>query len=78
MKRLFAPGAIEKIQVELADLDRAFLTIRGKTYKPSQCYRFDSTTGHILFNTNCPSALKQKIQEIIMRYAGGGEQDSSW
>lgn len=68
MRRSFKTGSIEKVQVELADLDRSFVSIRGKKVKPSQCYRFDADTGNILFNTNCPDGLKQKIQEILMKH----------
>ncbi|MFC0775116.1 hypothetical protein [Terrimonas alba] len=68
MRKSFSVGSIEKIQLELADLDRGFVNIRGKKLKPSQCYRFDTGSGNILFNTNCPEGLKQKIQEIVMKY----------
>ena len=68
MRKSFTPGSIEKVQVELADLDRGFVSIRGKRVKPSQCYRFDADTGKILYNTNCPDGLKQKIQEILTKH----------
>ena len=68
MRRTFAQSSIEKVQLELADLDRDFVSIRGKRVKPSQCYRFDADTGNILYNTYCPDGLKKKLQEILGRH----------
>ena len=70
MRRSFKTGSIEKVQVELADLDRSFVSIRGKKVKPSQCYRFDADPVHVLFNTNCPEGLRKQIQSILSKYTG--------
>jgi len=59
---------IEKMKRELGELERQFVNIDGKKIKPSQCYRFDVDPVHLLFNTNCPESLKQKIQAIISKY----------
>ena len=59
---------IEKIKAELSELDRETVNADGIALKPSQCYHFESNPLHVLFNTNCPDALRQKVQDIISRY----------
>ena len=68
MRRSLTPDMIEKMKRELGELERQFVNIDGKKIKPSQCYRFDVDPVHLLFNTNCPESLKQKIQAIISKY----------
>lgn len=68
MRRL-APDMLEKVKAELCELDRHLVEIGGKKLKPSQCYRFEADPAHILFNTNCPEDLKQKIQAILSKYS---------
>ncbi|HTD94964.1 MAG TPA: hypothetical protein VK644_14160 [Chitinophagaceae bacterium] len=59
---------IDKINAELIALDRDLVEIDGQRIKPSQCYRFEVKPTHILFNTNCPDSLKQKVQAILSKY----------
>jgi hypothetical protein len=59
---------IERIKAELSELDREMVTADGILLKPSQCYHFGSDPLHVLFNTNCPDELKQKVQDIISRH----------
>lgn len=59
---------IDAIKKELNGLEDQLLEINGKQFKPSQCYRFGTNPVHILFNTNCPAELKQKVNAIINRY----------
>lgn len=68
MRRL-SPDMLEKVKAELDELDRHLVEIGGKKLKPSQCYRFEADPAHILFNTNCPEDLKQKIQDILSKYS---------
>ena len=68
MRRL-SPDMLEKVKAELGELDRHHVEIGGKKLKPSQCYRFEADPAHILFNTNCPEDLKQKIQAILSKYS---------
>ena len=68
MRRL-SPDMLEKVKAELGELDRHLVEIGGKKLKPSQCYRFEADPAHILFNTNCPEDLKQKIQAILSKYS---------
>jgi hypothetical protein len=52
----------------LMQLDRDLVEADGIRLKPSQCYRFETNPPHVLFNTNCPDALRQKVQDIISRH----------
>ena len=61
---------IERIKAELTELDRQMVNADGITLKPSQCYHFELDPLHVLFNTNCPDALRQKVQNIIARPIG--------
>jgi len=72
MRNSLPADMLEKLKVELGDLDRHFVEIDGKKLKPSQCYRVDVDPAHILFNTNCPEDLKHKIQIILAKYINGG------
>ena len=66
----------EKVKTELGELDRHFVEIDGKRLKPSQCYRLGVDPAHILFNTNCPEGLRQKIQSILSKYLPADETGS--
>lgn len=59
---------IERIKAELSELDREMVKADGILLKPSQCYHFGADPLHVLFNTNCPDDLKQKVQDIISRH----------
>ncbi len=61
-------SGIERIKKELTELDLEMINADGVSLKPSQCYHFDSDPLRILFNTNCPDELKQKVQDIISRH----------
>ncbi len=62
---------IERIKAELSELDHEMVKADGVHLKPSQCYHFGSDPLHVLFNTNCPDELKQKVQDIISRHVAG-------
>lgn len=68
MRRSLSWDVLEKVKMELGELDRHFVEIDGKQLKPSQCYRFELEPAHILFNTNCPEGLKQQVQSILSKY----------
>ena len=61
-------SGIEKIKAELSALDREMINADGVQLKPSQCYHFEPDPLHVLFNTNCPDTLRQKVQDIISRH----------
>jgi hypothetical protein len=58
-----------KIDQDLAVLDKEPVLVEGLMLKPSQCYYVGKNPRHILFNTNCPGTLKQRIEAIIARYS---------
>lgn len=58
----------EDLLSELEELDNEPVTVDGKTLKPSQCYHVGTSPTHVLFNTNCPEALKEKVNRILSRY----------
>jgi hypothetical protein len=59
---------LETLVTELKDLDRELVFIDGAMLKPSQCYRFGTDPVHLLFNTNCPDSLKEKINAILEKH----------
>ena len=69
----FDPALIHKVKAELNELDRELVTIEGNQLKPSQCYHFDVSPLHILFNTNCPDSLKEKVKAILSKYISSHE-----
>ena len=60
--------AAEKIKIALEELDREMVNIDGRQLKPSQCYRLELQPVHVLFNTNCPDTLKEKVQDILTKH----------
>ena len=65
----------DALKRELEELDREFVNIDGNRLKPSQCYRFETDPAHMLFNTNCPDTLKQRLQLILSKYLPEYEAD---
>ena len=59
---------IERIQAELEALENQLVEIEGRSVKPSQCYRFETSPAHLMFNTNCPDNLRQQVQAILDKY----------
>jgi hypothetical protein len=64
----FSTDIIEKVRAELDELDKSPVEIDGIKLKPSQCYHFNLDPVHVLFNTNCPDTLKQKVEAILSKY----------
>ena len=63
----------EAIDEELMLLDQVPVQLEGKILKPSQCYHFEKDPFHLLFNTNCPDALKEKVQSIVKKHVPAHE-----
>ena len=61
MHQLSRRQRLTRIQNELRALDEHNIEVDGKQLKPSQCYRVGVSPAHILFNTNCPDSIKQKV-----------------
>jgi hypothetical protein len=62
------PTALYQLKSDLADLDREWVDIDGAKLRPSQCYYLGADPLHILYNTNCPDELKQRVQSILSKY----------
>jgi len=58
----------DQIRLALSHLDKEKIQIEGASMKPSECYHFSTDPLHLLFNTNCPESLKEKISGIVQQY----------
>ena len=56
------------LQEELQQLDEELVLMVDQLVKPSSCYRFSGNPPHVLYNTNCPEALMEKIESILSKY----------
>jgi hypothetical protein len=61
--------ALELLDIEPVEVD-------GKLLKASQCYHVDMEPPHVLFNTNCPDNLREKVNAILARYNGYNESSA--
>ena len=59
---------IDRIKADLNELDQELVEVEGSRLKPSQCYRIGVNPLHVLFNTNCPDNLKEKVEAILFKY----------
>jgi hypothetical protein len=57
-----------QIKEALNALEHEWVQVDGIRLKPSQCYHFEMDPPHVLFNTNCPEDLKEKVESILTRY----------
>jgi hypothetical protein len=76
MPTTISPDMFIKIQEELKQLDNEPVIIDGIQLKPSQCYHLDTDPAHVLFNTNCPQSLKERIEAILDKYSQSNETGS--
>ncbi len=58
----------EHLLADLERLDSELVEVDGTLLKPSQCYHIGENPTHVLFNTNCPQVVKEKVTEILARY----------
>lgn len=58
----------EGLLQELEEMDRQPVTVEGVAMKPSQCYHIGAEPPHILFNTNCPQELKDRVNRLLLKY----------
>jgi hypothetical protein len=56
------------IMKELALLDDNPVLLDGRPVKASGCYRLSGNPPQVIYNTNCPDDLKQKIEAILSKY----------
>ncbi|RYY58106.1 MAG: hypothetical protein EOO05_17425 [Chitinophagaceae bacterium] len=76
MKTSFSPEIITAVKNELAQLDLSTIEVDGVDMLPSQCYHFGLEPAHVLFNTNCPDTLKEKVESILSKYTQDDESSS--
>jgi hypothetical protein len=74
-KKELGKNAWDDLRVELENLDNEFVDANGVRLKPSQCFRITSNSFNVIYNTNCPDSLKEKVQSILQKY---GDQDESY
>lgn len=74
MCKTIEPHALEMVKAELMQLDKENVLVDGKELKPSNCYYFGSNPLHVLYNTNCPESLKEKIETILEKYGDINEE----
>ena len=60
--------ATDALDEELNLLDAEDVSLNGMKLRPSQCYHFEKDPYHLLFNTNCPDSLKERVQSIVKKY----------
>jgi hypothetical protein len=64
---------MDSIRAELNNLDEEMVRVDNRQLRPSQCYRIELDPVHVLFNTNCPEELRNKVQSILSKYIPGVE-----
>jgi hypothetical protein len=69
-----SPQVIGQVQAALSELDREYVEVNGSMLKPSQCYRFGLNPPFVLFNTDCPEQLKEKVQSILSTFIKSGNE----
>ena len=72
-KQKFSEDGWTRLRHELEDLDKEYVEIEGKKLKPSQCFRITNNSLRVIYNTNCPDSLKEKVESILIKYNGQDE-----
>jgi hypothetical protein len=73
MKSAISPEIVTRVKNELAQLDLSTIEVDGVHLLPSQCYHWGVEPAHVLFNTNCPDTLKEKVEAILSKYTQDDE-----
>lgn len=77
MQTMITEQQEKELLEELMALDSQAVDLDGKSLKASQCYHWESDPAHLLFNTNCPSDLRKKVESIIAKYLPVNEGSAS-
>ena len=72
----FEQSVIDQLKAELNELDNELVNVEGNRLKASQCYHFDVSPLHVLFNTNCPDTLREKVNAILSKYISTDEDST--
>jgi hypothetical protein len=70
-------GGASSIMKELELLDEDLIMLDSQRIKASQCFRLSGNPPKVIYNTNCPDYLKQKIAAILLKYRSS-ESAISW
>ncbi len=68
MNKFQDANVFSNVVEELNKLDEQNLEIKGMCMKPSQCFHYSFKPVHVLFNTNCPDELREKVLNIFSKY----------
>jgi hypothetical protein len=66
--KIQSANIVSSVLAELRELDKESVEFDGIRMKPSQCYTFSLSPPHVVFNTNCPDSLRQKVLAIFRKY----------
>ncbi len=61
-------NTMDQVMIELKELDKLCFEVDGIKMKPSHCYHYSFNPFHILFNTNCPEAVRKKVIAVFNKY----------
>ncbi len=56
------------IMKELALLDESPVPVKGLLIKRSECFRLSGNPPQVIYNTNCPDDLREKVEAILLKY----------
>ncbi|MFT3680155.1 MAG: hypothetical protein QM791_07765 [Ferruginibacter sp.] len=76
MEATITGTTLEMLKKELSQLDECSIDIDGKNLRAGSCYYIGYNPLHVLYNTNCPESLKEKIESIISKYITADESSS--
>jgi hypothetical protein len=68
---------IAKLKMALDELDNIPVYLDGHQLKPSQCYHLELNPPHVLFNTNCPENIRERVNRIFQQFIQQYETGSS-
>ena len=73
----YSAEAAYHILSELSLMDDEDVVVDGKKMKASQCFRLELDPPHVLFNTNCPEDLKERVNALLSKYFPSNESGAS-
>jgi len=59
---------LDALRDDLDLLNKEWRDIEGSSLSASQCYHFETDPPHFLFNENCPEALRQLLNNLLLKH----------
>ena len=59
---------LDALRDDLDLLNKEWRDIEGSSLSASQCYHFETDPPHFLFNENCPEALRQQLNKLLLKH----------